>query len=136
MSRMNATPPLTLPRRLKIAREHAEMTVNDMAKALGVGRNTIPRWESGAHTPPLGMVKQWAAETGVSLGYLLGDSPVENVPADLAERRKRERRQARRGGAQVTTHLRAVGGAEGTEGVTIENPPAYRWAAVSHLVAA
>lgn len=87
MERMNSVPPLTLAIRLRIAREHAGMSVQDMAKALGVSRNTIPRWEDDRHPPSLGMVKQWAAETGVSLGYLLGEEAAENVPT--ARRRLR-----------------------------------------------
>lgn len=108
---MNDVPPLTLPVRLRIAREHAGMTVHDMAKALGISRNTIPRWEAGSHTPTLGMVKQWAAETGVSLGYLLGDDVAETIPATLERRRNAQTRQQRRGGSEVIT--------------TTEPPPAH-----------
>lgn len=79
------------------------MSIHDMARALGVGRNTIPRWEGGAHTPPLGMVKQWAAETGVSLDYLMGEAVAPTIPAQLERRRNAQTRQQRRGGSEVIT---------------------------------
>lgn len=103
MRGMNEMPPITLKHRLRMAREHAGLEQSHLAMALGISRNTIGRWESGSHVPTLGMIKQWAAETGVSLGYLLGDEVAETIPATLERRRNAQTRQQRRGGSEVIT---------------------------------
>jgi transcriptional regulator with XRE-family HTH domain len=91
---MNTLPPLTLPHRLRIAREHAHLEQHQLATALGVSRNTISRWETGSHPPSLGMVRLWAIETQVDLQWLLGEIPAPTIPA-VTERRRGPRTTGR-----------------------------------------
>jgi len=49
------------------------LTLEDVGKAVGVGRSTVQRWESG-------MIKNMGADKIVALARVLGMKPVEFVP--------------------------------------------------------
>lgn len=57
------------------ALEHAGVGVDEMARHLGVTRQTVGRWLHGQGSPKLGYVRLWALRCGVPLGWLLeGDT--------------------------------------------------------------
>lgn len=64
-------PQITLPVRLRLAREHAGLQQAQLADLVGVARNTISRAESGTATPGRPLLLSWAMATGVPLGWIL-----------------------------------------------------------------
>lgn len=69
----------TLGDRLRKAREHAQISVENMAATLGVSRNTVTSYERrpGKRGVPPMAVYAWAAATGVSLEWLAGNEMDE-----------------------------------------------------------
>ena len=65
-------PPVEQRHKLQIAREHAEIARVDLARDLGVSRNTVTNYETGKVTPRRPVVIAWALRTGVSVSWLLG----------------------------------------------------------------
>lgn len=70
-------PAITLRIRLRIAREHAELTQVQLAALLHLNPATIASYESGRTVPPHPTVMAWAQACGVDLGWLAGDSHPE-----------------------------------------------------------
>jgi transcriptional regulator with XRE-family HTH domain len=64
-------PEWTLGWRLQRSLAHAGLTVNEMAKALGVSRQTLGRWMSDRVAPRSIYVKEWALRTNVDYGWLV-----------------------------------------------------------------
>lgn len=71
---------MELSQRLRLARESAGFSnASEFARRIGVQPITVYRAESGDHTPRLDIAGRWAAETGVSLDWLVtgeGDAPL------------------------------------------------------------
>ncbi|MCQ4120419.1 helix-turn-helix transcriptional regulator [Rhodococcus tibetensis] len=68
-------PAIDLPIRLRVARESAEMSQADLAKAIGASRATIANYEQ-RKTPKRSTVMAWAMATGVDARWLLtGEAP-------------------------------------------------------------
>jgi len=61
----------TIGDRLSKAREHAGLSQAQMAEALGIGRRSVVRYESGK-IPPRPAVIAWSSITGVPLWWLDG----------------------------------------------------------------
>lgn len=68
-------PQWTFGDRLAKAREHAGISVEQMADELGVSRNTIGNYEAERTTPKAGVVKAWALITGVSFEWIVEGRP-------------------------------------------------------------
>jgi transcriptional regulator with XRE-family HTH domain len=64
-------PEWTLGWRLQRSLAHAGMDIEDMAKEIGVSRQTISRWINERSDPRLGYLKLWALRTGVPIEWLL-----------------------------------------------------------------
>lgn len=64
-------------RRMKEAREGAELSRQEIAVGLGVDFTTVGRWERGASKdgPPLWAVWGYSRLLGIPIGKLLGDDP-------------------------------------------------------------
>ena len=60
--------------KIKTRRQELGLTLEDVAQAVGVGRSTVQRWESG-------MIKNMGRDKIASLAKVLQISPVELVPA-------------------------------------------------------
>ena len=60
----------TLPNRLRVAREHAGMSKQELAEHAGLNRNTIARAEAGSHYPSRATVTVWAFACGVDVEWL------------------------------------------------------------------
>lgn len=61
--------------RLAKALDVSGISVATMAIKLGVSRQTIGNYLAGRTTPKLAIIKVWAEETGVDLGWLAEGSP-------------------------------------------------------------
>lgn len=74
--------------RLRAAREHAELTQDDLAAACKVSRASVSQWENGA-TTPRGPKAEMAAKTlGTTAAWLLhgvGAAPVHTASPALSE---------------------------------------------------
>ena len=64
-------PDITVPHRLRIARETAGLDQNELADKMGVSRGTISNAENGHRSPRKIVVNAWSAATGVSKEWLL-----------------------------------------------------------------
>ncbi len=65
----------TQPDKLRKAREHAELNQGELASLMGVGRATVARAEQGTTTPRRPVILAWAMATGVSLDWLMEETP-------------------------------------------------------------
>lgn len=79
MSLPGLTPQWTLGDRLRKAREIAGLSQGEMADAIGIARNSVGRYESGAYDPSRPVLIAWAFRTGVSLNWIM-DVPDEGLP--------------------------------------------------------
>ena len=70
------TPTWSVSDRLVKARTFADLTQDEMAGRLGIGRRTVIRHERD-ETPPLAFVYSYAAATGVPVAWLLGDDRAD-----------------------------------------------------------
>lgn len=62
----------TLGDRLAKARRMADLSVQDMADALGVSRNTVTNYERGHTDPARGVLIAYASVTGVPMWWIEG----------------------------------------------------------------
>jgi transcriptional regulator with XRE-family HTH domain len=73
-------PRWTIGDRLTKAREHAGLSSQGMAEAMGVHRNTISNWETGKIRASQPVVIAWSSVTGVPTWWILdGDNPIEST---------------------------------------------------------
>ena len=63
--------------RLKELRKDRNLTIQQVADAIGVGRNTISRYENEKHQPRPESWKKLADYFGVSVDYLKGKDPYK-----------------------------------------------------------
>jgi transcriptional regulator with XRE-family HTH domain len=66
---------------LRAARRGAGLTQKQLAEALGVEPITVSRWERGATTPDLEVLRLVAGATGKPLSFFVDDGPSGRVPA-------------------------------------------------------
>ena len=64
-------PDITVPHRLRIARETAGLDQNELADKMGVSRGTISNAENGRRIPRKIVVNAWSNATGVPVEWLL-----------------------------------------------------------------
>ena len=79
--------------RAKELRERLGKTVEEIASAVGVGENTIWRWETGKTQPSGARVSLLADALKSSVDYLLGNTddptPSRKIKADLNDKEYR-----------------------------------------------
>lgn len=78
-----AIPPETLGDRLTRARKHAGIHKQDLADIIGIGRNSVGRYEADESTPSRPVIISWALATGVDPDWLGG----HEVPPHRGRRR-------------------------------------------------
>ena len=71
--------------KLKTRRQELGLTLEDVAQAVGVGRSTVRKWETG-------MIKNMGRDKIAALAKILQISPVELVPPAGAIRSEDEER--------------------------------------------
>jgi transcriptional regulator with XRE-family HTH domain len=67
---------------LKRVRQDARMTQAEVAKIVGVAKNTYCNWELGTREPNILKIKALAKLFGVSVDYLVGLEPTRNDDTD------------------------------------------------------
>jgi transcriptional regulator with XRE-family HTH domain len=83
-------PQWTLGWRMQRSLAHADITVSEIARDLGVSRATISRWLNDRGAPPRAIyVKEWALRCGVSCEWLRADEelPVPTRTGGISSRR-------------------------------------------------
>ena len=60
----------TLPNRLRVSREYAELSQIELASRAGLAKATVSRAESGAREPSRSTVTVWAFACGVDVEWL------------------------------------------------------------------
>lgn len=92
--------PQPLGPRIRVAREHAGLSISETARKLGVTEDTLEAWEAGKEEPRANRLQMLAGLLNVSLPWFLegregeymaarGDAGDEGLRADLAEIRAR-----------------------------------------------
>ena len=71
--------------KIKARRQELGLTLEDVARAVGVGRSTVRKWETG-------MIKNMGRDKIAALAEILQISPVELVPAAGSIRSEDEER--------------------------------------------
>lgn len=71
--------------KIKSRRQELGLTLEDVAQAVGVGRSTVRKWETG-------MIKNMGRDKIAALAKVLQISPVELVPAPGAVRSEDDER--------------------------------------------
>lgn len=71
--------------RIALARKAKGLKQNDLATALGVHKQTVSRWETGARTPNGEEIRQIVETCGCTADFLLGFSDTLNVGEDANE---------------------------------------------------
>ena len=64
----------TFARNLRYLRSEREMTLRELAEALGIGRSTLSEYENAETDPSLTVVKKIADYFGESVDWLVGDT--------------------------------------------------------------
>ncbi len=80
---------LFIGNKIKLLRESKELTLKDVAKALGVATQTVHKYESGVVSNiPLDKLEKLSAVLGCDISYLVGEiesNPVTKEEAMLLE---------------------------------------------------
>lgn len=69
-------PEFVLRHRMALALEVSEVSVQEIADALSVNRNTVSGWLSGRHNPSTATLLFWASQTGVDYRWLVENPTV------------------------------------------------------------
>jgi transcriptional regulator with XRE-family HTH domain len=64
-------PEITLPIRLRLAREMAGLHQDELADRIGMSRRTVVNYELGRHHPRRPYLLSWALATGVDYDWLV-----------------------------------------------------------------
>lgn len=70
--------------RVKALRQQKSWAQEELARALGVERNTVNRWEMGQRAPALNMIERIAAALGVTVEAILPDLAADRGRGPLA----------------------------------------------------
>lgn len=93
----NALPEFEMRHRMELALEYGSVSVNEMARYLGISRTTISNYLHGRTEPRRGDLIAWSMRCGVPFDWLVGsdsDHLVDDEPAPVSaptERPKRSR---------------------------------------------
>lgn len=71
----------TLPNRLRVSREHAELSQTELAAAAGLSRTTVSAAENGQKSPSRATVTVWAFACGVDVEWLRSGHKKTPPPA-------------------------------------------------------
>ena len=85
----------TLGERISVAREHAGLTLNDLAKALAVQSDTLRGWEVDTAEPRANKLSMMAGVLGVTPSWLM-NGIGEGAPAPLEDDTDLDERALRR----------------------------------------
>jgi transcriptional regulator with XRE-family HTH domain len=89
-------PEFSMGDRLRKAREHAGLEQVDLAKTLGIHRQTISRYERNAAMPIASVIVVWALVTQVDLLWLQTGCTPRDSNSEPTDSRFKDRRRPRR----------------------------------------
>lgn len=75
---------MTIGDRIKTAREMRGMSMNELAKKVGVSAPTILKWEHGKYRLTTERVDQLSRALDVGVDYLIGYEPMKDTDAFVA----------------------------------------------------
>lgn len=102
-------------KRVRAARGAVNMSLDDFAAAIGVGRQTLIRIENGTRTPRDHEYEQMAGVSGLPLGFFYGDlddalgGRAELRMSDQLERQAKELSELREALASLSTDVLRLG---------------------------
>ena len=64
--------------RLRALRKERGLTLQQLAKHFGMSHSTLSKYETGSRKPDMAMLKKLSDFFGVSVDYLIGESPVRD----------------------------------------------------------
>lgn len=64
--------------RLRALRKERGLTLQQLAKHFGMSHSTLSKYETGSRKPDMKMLKKLSDFFGVSVDYLIGESPVRD----------------------------------------------------------
>lgn len=100
---------MTLSEKLKYLRSRACMTQDDIAEVLKMNRTSFSKYENGASTPPLAVLRKLAKIYSVPLEYLIHDEqPFYVLNESTAEDVEREKNLTVFDFAQLTAEERLL----------------------------
>ena len=78
--------------RIKYLRDLHNITQSELGRIAGVSDKAVSTWENGSAEPRMGAIQRIAEHFGVSKGWLIGESPLDDstpalVCSDEGERR-------------------------------------------------
>ena len=78
--------------RIKHLRDLHNLTQTELGRIAGVSDKAVSTWENGSAEPRMGAIQRMADHFGVSKGWLIGESPLDDskptlVCSDESERR-------------------------------------------------
>ena len=73
-------PPIEIRHRLRIAREYAGYDQEQLAKVIGISRNSVTNAEKGKVTARKVVLNAWAIACGVPLSWILTGEPPAGDP--------------------------------------------------------
>ena len=82
MPGMRKVPPITLPTRLRLAREWRNLDQQQIADELGISRATISNYETGKTEPGKMALNAWAVVADVDVDWLKSGAEAPNDPDD------------------------------------------------------
>lgn len=71
---------------LKLLRKKKRLTLMKLSKELGLSDSALSNYENGKREISIGKAKRLAEYFGVSVGYLLGDTPAKDGIAELIDK--------------------------------------------------
>lgn len=100
---------MTLSEKLKELRKRACMTQDDIAEVLEMNRTSFSKYENGASTPPLAVLRKLAKIYSVPLEYLIHDEqPFIVLNESTVEDVEREKNEAVYNFAQLSPEERKL----------------------------
>lgn len=100
---------MTLSEKLKELRKRACMTQDDIAEVLEMNRTSFSKYENGASTPPLAVLRKLAKIYSVPLEYLIHDEqPFIVLNQSTVEDVEREKNEAVFNFAQLSPEERKL----------------------------
>lgn len=71
---------MKLGQRMKAQRDQLNLTMQQIADSLGVSRTTVSNWENDVHAPDIDKLPAIARRLQTSVGYLLGETNLPEMP--------------------------------------------------------
>lgn len=78
--------------RIKYLRDMHNLTQSELGRIAGVSDKAVSTWENGSAEPRMGAIQKMADYFGVSKGWLIGESPLDDNQPTLVCSDENERR--------------------------------------------